>query len=84
MLVYQEHRDIVSLLCEIHKCFLNRGRFGLGIDDEEIPLGVWSICDMLFYTVSTEVAWCGRLVLSTYPDARQQESRHGAENTLLV
>lgn len=47
MLVYQEHGDIVSLLCEIHERFLNCGRFGLGINDEKISLGVWSICDVL-------------------------------------
>lgn len=43
MLVYEQDTDILSLLCEIFERFFNGTRFGLGVNDKEIALGVWRI-----------------------------------------
>lgn len=47
MLVDQQHGNVFPLLGEVLERFLDSRRFGLGVDDEEIPLCVWAVCDVL-------------------------------------
>ena len=47
MLVYKNDGDIPPFLCEVPECILDGRGLGFGVDDEEISLGVWGICDML-------------------------------------
>lgn len=48
MLVDQNDGNILSLLCEVAKRFLDRRCLGLGVDDQEVPLGIRAVCDVLF------------------------------------
>jgi hypothetical protein len=47
VLVDQQHGNVFPLLGEVLEGLLDSRRFGLGVDDEEIPLGVWAVCDVL-------------------------------------
>lgn len=47
MLVNQENGDILSFLREVLERFLDRGGLGLGVDHEEIALGIRSVRHML-------------------------------------
>jgi hypothetical protein len=47
VLVDQQHGNVFPLLGEVLEGFLDSRCFGLGIDDEEVSLGVWAVCDML-------------------------------------
>jgi hypothetical protein len=47
MLIDQDNSDIFPLLCEVLKGTLNLRGLGLGIDDEEVSLGVRRIGDVL-------------------------------------
>lgn len=46
VLVDQQHGNIFPLLGEVLEGLLDRRRFGLGVNDKEIPLGVRAICDV--------------------------------------
>jgi hypothetical protein len=47
MLIDQDNSDIFPLLCEVLKGALNLRSLGLGLDDEEVSLGVRRIGDVL-------------------------------------
>lgn len=47
VLVDQQRGNIFPLLGEVLEGLLDRRRFGLGVNDKEIPLGVRAICDVL-------------------------------------
>lgn len=47
MLVDQEYGDVLALLCEALEGPLDLGGLGLAVDDEEVPLRVRRIGDML-------------------------------------
>lgn len=46
MLIDEQYPNIFSLFGETHECFLNLTRLSLLIDDQEVPLGIWSLGDM--------------------------------------
>ena len=47
MLVNQDDGNISPFLGEVVERFVNCRGFGLGIDYQEVALGVWGFCDML-------------------------------------
>jgi hypothetical protein len=47
VLVDQQHGNVFPLLSEVLEGLLDSRRFGLGVDDEEVPLGVRAVCDVL-------------------------------------
>ena len=47
MLVNQDDGNISPFLGEVVERFVNCRGFGLGIDYQEVALGVWGVCDML-------------------------------------
>ena len=46
MLVYKQNRNVFPLLREFVKSALDGAVFSLLVDDEEILLAVWRICDV--------------------------------------
>lgn len=48
MLVDQDDSNILPLLGEVVECLLDRRRFGLGVDHQEVPLSVCAIRHVLY------------------------------------
>ena len=46
MLVDEQYPYVFSLLCKPCECILNLVRLGLLVDDQEISLRIWRLCDM--------------------------------------
>lgn len=46
MLIYEQYSDVFSVSGESCKCLLDLGRLSFLIDDQEVPLGIWRVCDM--------------------------------------
>lgn len=89
MLVNQDDGNVFPFLGEVVERFVNRRGFGLGIDYQEVTLGVWGICDMLLQknTVLARVPqkpiffFFSGIDHCTYTNARKKEARHRADNT---
>lgn len=47
MLVDEQNGDVLSMLGEVVKRFLDRARLRVVVAYEEITLRIWGICDML-------------------------------------
>lgn len=47
MLVNQDNGDIFPLLCEVLECLFDHGVLGLGVDYQEVALGIWGVRDVL-------------------------------------
>lgn len=83
MLIDEDNSNIFPLLCEVLKGALNLRGLGLGIDDEEVSLGVRRIGDVLdrrqastpWFVYSGSWQW---LYCSTYSNACKQEPGDGA------
>ncbi len=48
MLIDKQNPNILSLAGEFVECSFDRSGFGLGVDDEEVLLGVWVVGYVLF------------------------------------
>ena len=55
MLIYEQDCNVLSVVCVSVKCLLDRAGLGLGVDDEEVLLGVWWLGNMLIDDISTRL-----------------------------